>query len=66
MSKLGKTLGVVFAVLVLGVAAGITLTIGWRPFIGPRTRPLTAPKLHLPAQPQPVRPIHTLCVSPSS
>src|SRR5215831_11333831 len=44
MNKLGKTLGVVFAVLVLAVAAGITFTIGWRPFIGPRTRPLTARK----------------------
>ena len=42
MNKLGKTLGVVFAVLVLVVAAGITFTIGWRPFIGPRTRPLNA------------------------
>jgi len=44
MNKLGKTLGVALAVLVLVVAAGITFTIGWRPFIGPRTRPLTALK----------------------
>jgi len=44
MNKLGKRLGVVFAVLVLVVAAGITFTVGWRPFIGPRTRPLTARK----------------------
>ena len=44
MNKLGKTLGVVFAVLVLVVVSGITFTIGWRPFIGPRTRPLTARK----------------------
>lgn len=42
MNKVGKTLSIVFAVLVLVVAAGITFTIGWRPFIGPRTRPLTA------------------------
>ena len=41
MNKLGKTLGVVLAVLVLVVAAGVTFTIGWHPFIGPRTRPLT-------------------------
>ena len=27
--------------LVLVLAVGITLTIGWRPFIGPRSRPLT-------------------------
>jgi hypothetical protein len=44
MNKLGKTLGVAFAVLALVVAAVITFTIGWRPFIGPRTRPLTARK----------------------
>src|SRR5262245_27962012 len=31
-------LGIVVGVLV----AGITLTIGWRPFVGPRARPLTA------------------------
>ena len=44
MSRLGKTLGLVFAVLVLVLAAGITFTIGWRPFIGPRARALTARK----------------------
>ena len=34
---------VVSTVLVLGVlvAAGITATVGWRPILGPRTRPLT-------------------------
>jgi hypothetical protein len=42
MNKLLKTLVGVFAVLVLVLAAGITFTVGWRPFIGPRTRPLTA------------------------
>lgn len=44
MNRLGKTLALVFAVLVLVLAAGITFTIGWRPFIGPRARALTARK----------------------
>ncbi|HXY09817.1 MAG TPA: c-type cytochrome [Terriglobales bacterium] len=44
MNRLGKTLGLVLAVLVLVLAAGITLTVGWHPFIGPRARPLTARK----------------------
>ena len=44
MSRLGKMLGLVFAVLVLVLAAGVTFTIGWRPFIGPRARALTARK----------------------
>ena len=36
--------GLVAAVLVLGaaLAAGITATIGWRPIVGPRARPLTS------------------------
>ncbi len=44
MKKLGKTLGAAFVLLVLVLVAGITFTIGWRPLIGPRTRPLTARK----------------------
>ncbi|HEY1481250.1 MAG TPA: c-type cytochrome [Candidatus Acidoferrum sp.] len=44
MNRLGKTLGLVFAVLLLVLAAGITLTIGWHPFLGPRTRSLTPRK----------------------
>lgn len=44
MNKLGKTLGVVLAVLALVLAVGITFTIGWHPFIGPRSRPLTSRK----------------------
>ena len=28
--------------LVAALVAGITFTIGWRPFVGPRARPLTA------------------------
>jgi len=42
--KLGRILGMGLAVL-LGLAAiGITLTIGWRPFIGPKSRALTSRK----------------------
>jgi len=33
---------VVLLCLVLVLAVGITATIGWRPFIGPRSRPLTS------------------------
>lgn len=44
MKKLGKTLGWILAVVLLVLAAGITFTIGWRPFIGPRARPFTARK----------------------
>ena len=42
MRKWGKVL--VFCLLLLGtvVTAGISATIGWRPFIGPKMRPLTA------------------------
>ena len=44
MERLGKTLGWAFAVLVLVFVVGITFTVGWHPFIGPRTRSLTARK----------------------
>ena len=44
MKRLGMTLSWAFAVLVLVLVAGITFTIGWHPFIGPRARPLTARK----------------------
>jgi len=44
MKKLGKILlGILCGLLVL-LAVAISLTIGWRPIIGPRTRPLTARK----------------------
>jgi mono/diheme cytochrome c family protein len=39
-----KILGSVLAPLVVVLAAGITFTIGWRPFFGPRARPLSARK----------------------
>jgi Cytochrome c len=42
MKRLAKILAWVFAVLAVVLAAGVTFTIGWRPFIGPRARALTA------------------------
>src|ERR1035438_4124739 len=42
MKKLGKILLVSVLVLFLLLAVAVTLTIGWRPFLGPKARPLTA------------------------
>lgn len=42
MKKLGKTLLVILAALVVALAVGISLTIGWRPILGPKSRPLTS------------------------
>lgn len=42
MTRLGKGLLIAVIVLVVLMAAAITLTIGWRPIIGPRARALTA------------------------
>ena len=41
MKRLQKV--ILYSVLVIGVllSAGITATVGWRPFIGPKARPLT-------------------------
>jgi mono/diheme cytochrome c family protein len=41
MKKAGKILFVCLGVLCLLLAAGITFTIGWRPFLGPKKRALT-------------------------
>ena len=41
MSKFLKGLSIAVVVLVILVVAGISATIGWRPFIGPKSRPLT-------------------------
>jgi hypothetical protein len=38
MKKLGKILGWTLVVILLLAATGISFTIGWRPFIGPRAR----------------------------
>jgi len=37
-----KIVGIVFSTIVAVVVMGISFTIGWRPFIGPKGRPLTA------------------------
>lgn len=42
MNRFLKILLAVVLCLAVVAAAGITLTIGWRPFIGPRVRPLTS------------------------
>jgi len=44
MKRLGRILLVSLLALVAVAVVAITLTIGWRPFIGPRARPLTAKK----------------------
>jgi mono/diheme cytochrome c family protein len=44
MKKLVKILAWTFVALLIVAAAGITFTIGWRPFIGPQARTLTARK----------------------
>jgi mono/diheme cytochrome c family protein len=41
MNKFAKGLGIAVFVIVVLAAVGITATIGWRPFIGPKTRALT-------------------------
>ena len=40
MKKLGKI--PCYAALVLVLLLGISFTIGWRPFLGPKVRPLTS------------------------
>jgi mono/diheme cytochrome c family protein len=44
MSKLGKIFFRVAIAVVFLLMAAISLTIGWRPFIGPKARPLTSQK----------------------
>jgi mono/diheme cytochrome c family protein len=44
MTRLGKGLLIGVIALIVLIAIGITLTIGWRPFIGPKARPLTSRK----------------------
>jgi mono/diheme cytochrome c family protein len=41
MKRLFKALGLTLLILGLLAVVGISLTIGWRPFIGPKARPLT-------------------------
>jgi Cytochrome c len=42
MSRTRKTLGYGLVGLFVLLSAGITFTVGWRPFIGPKARPLTS------------------------
>lgn len=44
MKKLGKILLILLTVFVLALVVAISFMIGWRPFLGPKTRPLTARK----------------------
>lgn len=44
MKRLGKLLAWTVAALAVVLTVGISFTIGWRPFIGPRARTLTARK----------------------
>ncbi|MFB3923589.1 MAG: c-type cytochrome [Terriglobia bacterium] len=41
MGRFGRIVGIVLLGIVLLLAVGITFTIGWRPFLGPKARPLT-------------------------
>ena len=42
MRFFGKILAIAFVVLVILLPIAITFTTGWRPFVGPKSRPLTA------------------------
>jgi mono/diheme cytochrome c family protein len=42
MRRLAEWLLILVCALVVLLAIGVTFTIGWRPFFGPKTRPLTA------------------------
>ena len=44
MNRSGRILAWVFVAVAIVLAVGITFTTGWRPFIGPRARALTARK----------------------
>ena len=42
MKRFAKTLFLILLVLVCLAAIAVTFTVGWRPFLGPKARPLTA------------------------
>lgn len=44
MSRWARILAIVVLAIVVLLLLGITFTVGWRPFLGPRARPLTARK----------------------
>ena len=41
LARLSKVTGTIVLVIAILLAVAITQTVGWRPFIGPRARPLT-------------------------
>jgi mono/diheme cytochrome c family protein len=41
MKRAARIIGILAIVLIAVAGAGITVTIGWRPFLGPKARPLT-------------------------
>ena len=45
MKRLLKVLGTTLLVIALLIVVGISLTIGWRPFIGPRSAPADKPEV---------------------
>jgi len=60
MRKLGKFFSFAVIAIVVALSIGIGLTIGWRPFIGPKARPLTSRKFE--ATPQRLERGHYLAV----
>src|SRR5208337_4392772 len=44
MKRLSRWLSLGFVVLVVVLGVAVSLTIGWRPFLGPRARPLAGRK----------------------
>ncbi len=44
MKRLLKVAGMILVVIALLLVGAITMTIGWRPFLGPKVRPLTGRK----------------------
>jgi mono/diheme cytochrome c family protein len=47
MKRAGKILGFLLLAFIVLLSTAITFTIGWRPFIGPKARPLTARKFEV-------------------
>ena len=47
MKRALKSLAILAGAIALILVAGISRTIGWRPFIGPRVRPLTDRKFEV-------------------
>ncbi len=52
MQRFVKGLGIAVFILLLVAAIGISATVGWRPFIGPRSRALTDRKFEVTAERQ--------------